>query len=313
MSEPEIAQVACGEQAPFEIIILPISLVNALTQRLVSENDSPMVALFSEELRVRSWSGQFCVSQRRDSVSTGAITVPVSPPVLPVVKTPAPITVATQAAALQVQPSPWPTPGILVHSPLSFMRRFRRSRPSTHTGPHDDITMIAIQTSLAILKEGSSLATRLPYIAPIAGLLLQVLTMRDEVKLYKEECEVVMGKLARAANLNIIATAPRYERYNLGEEANCSARYSGTRELDRIERVLKEFKGLLLRKDLLMMIKQCDVELSKSNVLQAFQAELSLNTRVAFLALRSLLTPAQIKPYRVILSRDHQPSNILNC
>ncbi|KAH8976657.1 hypothetical protein EDB92DRAFT_1927204 [Lactarius akahatsu] len=44
---------------------------------------------------------------------------------------------------------------------------------------HDDITMGAIQTSLEALKEGSSLATELPFIAPIAGLLLQALTMRD--------------------------------------------------------------------------------------------------------------------------------------
>ncbi len=44
---------------------------------------------------------------------------------------------------------------------------------------HDDIAMSAIQTSLAVLKEGSSLAAKLPYIAPIAGLLLQALTMRD--------------------------------------------------------------------------------------------------------------------------------------
>jgi len=39
--------------------------------------------------------------------------------------------------------------------------------------------MSAIQTSLAALKEGSALAARLPYIALIAGLLLQALTMRD--------------------------------------------------------------------------------------------------------------------------------------
>ncbi len=39
--------------------------------------------------------------------------------------------------------------------------------------------MSAIQTSLAVLKEGSALATKLPYIAPIAGLLLQALAMRD--------------------------------------------------------------------------------------------------------------------------------------
>ncbi len=44
---------------------------------------------------------------------------------------------------------------------------------------HDDVAMSAIQISLAVLKEGSTLAARLPYIAPIAGLLLQALTMRD--------------------------------------------------------------------------------------------------------------------------------------
>ena len=48
-----------------------------------------------------------------------------------------------------------------------------------------------------------------------------------------------------------------------------------TRELDRIERVLKKcskrkgIKGFLLRKDLFAKIKQCDLEIS--NVLQAFQ------------------------------------------
>jgi hypothetical protein len=39
--------------------------------------------------------------------------------------------------------------------------------------------MNAIQTSLAVLMTGSSLASKLPFIAPIAGLLLQALTMRD--------------------------------------------------------------------------------------------------------------------------------------
>jgi len=53
------------------------------------------------------------------------------------------------------------------------------SDPVWQIGMHDDIAMSAIQTSLAALKEGSSLAAKLPFIAPIAGLLLQALTMRD--------------------------------------------------------------------------------------------------------------------------------------
>ena len=39
--------------------------------------------------------------------------------------------------------------------------------------------MGTLQTSLAVLVAGSSLASKLPFIAPIAGLLLQALTMRD--------------------------------------------------------------------------------------------------------------------------------------
>lgn len=36
-----------------------------------------------------------------------------------------------------------------------------------------------ITTSLAVLKEGSSVAARIPYIGAIAGLLLQALVMQD--------------------------------------------------------------------------------------------------------------------------------------
>jgi hypothetical protein len=39
--------------------------------------------------------------------------------------------------------------------------------------------MSAIQASLAALKEASALAAKIPFIAPVAGLLLQALTMRD--------------------------------------------------------------------------------------------------------------------------------------
>ena len=53
------------------------------------------------------------------------------------------------------------------------------SDPALHISVHDDVAMNTIQTLLAALKEGSSLATKLPFIAPVAGLLLQALTMRD--------------------------------------------------------------------------------------------------------------------------------------
>ncbi|KAH9162833.1 hypothetical protein EDB89DRAFT_2234530 [Lactarius sanguifluus] len=159
------------------------------------------------------------------------------------------------------------------------------SVPAGQIGTHDD--MGAIQTSLAALKDGTTLAVNLPYIAPIASLLLQALTMRDEMKQNKEECRVVMRKLTRVASIIVDLCG----KYDLNEENLPASLFSilGSlqRELDGIERVLKDFprkrgiKGFLLRKDLLTRIKRCDGELS--NVLQAFQAELALDTRLGLI------------------------------
>ncbi|KAH9072075.1 hypothetical protein EDB83DRAFT_193762 [Lactarius deliciosus] len=185
-------------------------------------------------------------------------------------------------------------------------------------GTHGDITMSAIQTSLAALKEGSALATMLPFIAPIAGLLLQALTMRDEVKQYKEECEIVMHKLARIARI-IVGVGELCESHNLSEEdlpAGLRAILGSLqRELDRIERVLKKcskrkgIKGVLLRKDLLTKIKQSDVEIS--NVLQAFHAELSLDTRVALIAMRREVRGTPILNSMHLADNRNRPPPIL--
>ncbi|KAH9051392.1 hypothetical protein EDB83DRAFT_1309398 [Lactarius deliciosus] len=152
--------------------------------------------------------------------------------------------------------------------------------------------MNTIQTSLAALKEGS---VWIPYISPIAGLLLQALTTRDEVKQYKDECELVMRKLARVASI-IVNVGEMCRKHNLKEEdlpgSLLAIMGSLQRELDEIERVLKEcsknkgIKGFLLRKDLLTKIKRCDGELS--NVLQAFQAGLALDTRFALVGRREV-------------------------
>ena len=96
--------------------------------------------------------------------------------------------------------------------------------------------MSAVRIALAILMEGSSFATKLPFITPIASLILQALTMRDarvpqisyacpvfwyvrlqEVKQYKEECETVMRKLSRVARV-ILNVCELCEMHNLSEE-----------------------------------------------------------------------------------------------
>ena len=53
------------------------------------------------------------------------------------------------------------------------------SASARQIGTHNDVATSSIQTSLAALQVGSALAAKVPYIAPIAGLLLQVLTMQD--------------------------------------------------------------------------------------------------------------------------------------
>jgi len=175
--------------------------------------------------------------------------------------------------------------------------------------------MSAIQTSLQVLEAGSSLASKLPFIAPIAGLLLQALTMRDEVRQYKEECEIVMQKLARIAKIVVNLC----EKYNLSEEdlptslRDILDSLQRTRELDRIERVLKKcskrkgIKGFLLRKDLLTKIKPCDVELS--NVLQAFQAELLLDVRVALIIVKPG-TVSDSGPVEAIPTIPEEPNGV---
>jgi len=50
---------------------------------------------------------------------------------------------------------------------------------SESIGDAGNIAMNTIQTSLEVLKEASALVEKIPYISPVAGLLLQALKMRD--------------------------------------------------------------------------------------------------------------------------------------
>ena len=57
--------------------------------------------------------------------------------------------------------------------------------------------MSAIKASLTALQVGSAFATKIPFIAPVAGLLLQALAMRDASRslfppmmTYSDDCEL---------------------------------------------------------------------------------------------------------------------------
>ncbi|KAH9036411.1 hypothetical protein EDB84DRAFT_1185976 [Lactarius hengduanensis] len=124
-----------------------------------------------------------------------------------------------------------------------------------------------------------------------------------------------MHKLARIAKI-IVGVGELCQSHNLSEEdlpAGLRAILDSLqRELDRIERVLKKcskkkgLRGMLLRKDLLTKIKQCDVEIS--NVLQAFHAELSLDTRVALIAMRREAAPSHPGPIEAIPTASQEPN-----
>ena len=50
--------------------------------------------------------------------------------------------------------------------------------PSETIGGGSDLAIGVIETSLAALQTGSALATHVPFISPIVGLILQALKMR---------------------------------------------------------------------------------------------------------------------------------------
>ncbi|KAN0135990.1 P-loop containing nucleoside triphosphate hydrolase protein, partial [Lactarius tabidus] len=160
--------------------------------------------------------------------------------------------------------------------------------PSESIGGASDIAMGVIETSLAALQTGSALATHVPFISPIAGLILQALKMRSEVKQYNAEWDAVMEKLTSIASI-VIDVGEACQTRGLVEEdlpdglrAILKSLHS---DLDGIEGAMKlcaetsTIKRVLLRADMLQKVRKYDAKLS--NVLQTFHAKLTLDARFA--------------------------------
>ncbi|KAI0302460.1 hypothetical protein B0F90DRAFT_1714996 [Multifurca ochricompacta] len=155
-------------------------------------------------------------------------------------------------------------------------------------GAGGDIAVNAIQTSLGILKEASALASKIPYIAPIAGLLLQVLQMRDEVKQFKDEWGIVMQKVASIASV-VVDVGESAQIHDLKEEDLPADLRDTLRSLQSdlhgIEGALREcadvrgMKKIILRTDMLRKVKQYDARLSSA--LQLVQTRLAFRIRLA--------------------------------
>ncbi|KAI0294296.1 P-loop containing nucleoside triphosphate hydrolase protein [Multifurca ochricompacta] len=159
-----------------------------------------------------------------------------------------------------------------------------------------DVAIGAVETSLAALKEVSSLAGKIPYISPIAGIILQALKMRDDVKVYKEEWGAVMEKLANdelpPGLRDILRTLQR--------------------DLDGMDDALQRcvdvrgIKKVLLRTDILRKVKQYDSKLS--NVLQVFQANLILSLLTQLIQERKVTThPSERSQTTEFISMPSKP------
>ncbi|KAI0287387.1 hypothetical protein BC826DRAFT_1118243 [Russula brevipes] len=164
---------------------------------------------------------------------------------------------------------------------------------SEQIGGCPTLALVAVETSLAAMKEASALVAKIPWFSPVAGLILQALTMREaRGEAIQEEWDVVMGRLESIARLvNNVGVACK--RYNVEEEDlpdglreifqsletyvyipdiviaadGTSGNWAESRVLS-IKTRIGGIKKMFLRKDLLRKVQQYDAKLL--NVLQSF-------------------------------------------
>ncbi|KAF8261708.1 P-loop containing nucleoside triphosphate hydrolase protein [Lactarius quietus] len=197
-----------------------------------------------------------------------------------------------------------------MQSKSSFsLRKFLPAPLQNNSGDDDpiggsaDIAMSAIETSLTALKEASALVSRVPYIGPIAGIILEALKMRDEVKQLKGEWGVVMQKLAKVGSI-LVDVGEWYQANDKKEDDLPSDLRNVLRslqsDLDGIQDVLEQcakVKGVrkvLLRTDILGKVKRYDAKLA--HALQVFQARVTVGTRLALAQIvqeRKVNSPSQ--------------------
>ncbi|KAH9970449.1 hypothetical protein BJV74DRAFT_990545 [Russula compacta] len=146
---------------------------------------------------------------------------------------------------------------------------------SESIGGAGDTTIGGLEIVLAMVNQASGLLEKIPFIAPVAGLLGQLLTMRSEVTQYGKKWDVVMEKVEQVAGI-VPAVCMKYARAE--EDLPSGLRdifqslqtdLGGIRDALNRSRDLGRVKKTLLRKDLQLEIDRYDGKLS--NVLGTFQ------------------------------------------
>ncbi|KAI9433171.1 hypothetical protein H4582DRAFT_1989346 [Lactarius indigo] len=165
--------------------------------------------------------------------------------------------------------------------------------------------MSAVQTSLDILKEASSLASKVPCIFSIAEMLLYAIQVHSEVRQFKEDWTVVVQRLLEVANI-VISVGKSCETHWLGEEDLPhleKALQPLQKSLKTIGRMLEECADygaikVLQRADIQTKVKQCDSMLSHE--LHIFQTKLALH--IHFTQLIQLIQSRPVNAVAVAVS-----------
>ncbi|KAF8261443.1 hypothetical protein EI94DRAFT_1833321 [Lactarius quietus] len=163
---------------------------------------------------------------------------------------------------------------------MSSLIPFRDNPAKSDADKRADTIKSGITMGLRMLKEASSLVSKVPCISPIAGLLLFAIEVHDSIKLFKGEWAVVARKLVDVASL-VISVGKACERLGDEDLAHLQADLEHLQnDLEGIGQVLKEcadtaaIKRALMRDDVLLKVKRCDSMLS--HALSVFQTKVAL-------------------------------------
>ncbi|KAH9019522.1 hypothetical protein EDB84DRAFT_1442075 [Lactarius hengduanensis] len=93
--------------------------------------------------------------------------------------------------------------------------------------PQADVKAGAFEMTIGMLKEAAAMATGVPYVGAVAGVLLQIVKIKGEVDLYRETWEEVMYNVAKVADL-VKHFSVSCQRHGLCDEATFPQDFIGT-------------------------------------------------------------------------------------
>jgi len=145
-----------------------------------------------------------------------------------------------------------------------------------------DMAITALAGGLTGLKHVAAV-TGIPYVSPIASLLLVIINIRNEMIQYQDRSAVLTEKLEMIATF-LDGLGQEFPKARDVPQTLRNSFQTFESLLDRVKRELEEIKKeemslmkrIISRKDLAQRLSQCDDKLS--SLLQAFQTRLTADT-----------------------------------